>query len=151
MCVKWGAWPSGQGFNTSRGASFTFSLDVISCLWAGPRGESVWAREPSKGYFLDLYCLIGLENEPHWFSKLDVLGAHLSSTCLKGWDVQCGIQTLHYSERNSEFESPRPPPQVWVTTPGVRFMVRWCPSFFYTLWFDVLLVCLVCNHHSASL
>lgn len=24
-------------------------------------------------------------SKPHWFSKLDVLGAHLSTVCLKSW------------------------------------------------------------------
>ena len=46
------------------------------------------------------------ECKPHWFSKLDILGAHLSSAGLKSLGAGCGVPTLCSSVRSSGFEFP---------------------------------------------
>lgn len=60
--------------------------------------------------------------DPH-LSKLDVLGAHLSSAVLKRWGARCGVQTFHT------------PGNIVVSSflivgavLGIRFMARLCLS-----------------------
>lgn len=46
--------------------------------------------------------------EPHWFSKSDVFGVHLSGESLESWDAWHGVRTLCSSGRSSGFASSLP-------------------------------------------
>ena len=59
VCVKLDSCPSGWYFNIRMKASLTFSLDVISCLWAGPWGGWICVPEPYNSGFSDCYSLVG--------------------------------------------------------------------------------------------
>lgn len=67
-----------------------------------------------------------LGSEYRWFSKLDVLGAHLSSVCLKSWDASCWVSTSHFPGGSSSFWVPS---SSWVIAFDVGYMVRIYPSF----------------------
>ena len=44
--------------------------------------------------------------EPCWFSKLDVMGGHLSSTCLKNWGTPFGVEPFAPQREAVGFEFP---------------------------------------------
>ena len=87
MYVKSEACPLGWSSGTSRGVSSTQSLGAQRVLRAGPRvRETLVCSGPCS--------LLGLWHvSPSWFSKLDILGAHLSGAVLKGWGTLCGVRS----------------------------------------------------------
>lgn len=58
--------------------------------------------------------------ELNWFSKLGVLGVHLSSVCLKSCSARCGVLNPLFSEALGIGD----PSQLWVAMVGVGFMTR---------------------------
>lgn len=71
----------------------------------------------------------GVWTEPCWFSKLDVLGAHLSQVqVLKVREAQCGVQTFC-----SSVTSCVSPHMGGGEVGVVRFTARLCPSLSYPL------------------
>ena len=78
-----------------------------------------------------------------WFSKLNVLGACLSGTCLKSWGDCCGVQTLPSSGRSSGFWVPS---WLWVASQLVGFWWDYVPDFSTaSTWVFSPIVCLVCR------
>lgn len=58
---------------------------LISHFHPGPWGGWLCACKPFKSCFSNHYSCGSCGCKPHWFSKIDVLGAHLSGTGLKSW------------------------------------------------------------------
>ena len=78
-----------------------------------------------------------------WFSKLNVLGACLSGTCLKSWGDCCGVQTLPSSGRSSGFWVPS---WLWIASQLVGFWWDYVPDFSTaSTWVFSPIVCLVCR------
>lgn len=73
--------------------SFTNSLDTLqpATFTLGPKSE--W--EPFKSGMSVPYSLLVSRTKPCCLSKLDDLGAHLSSTGPKDWGPCCGAQDPH--------------------------------------------------------
>lgn len=76
---------------------------------------------------------VSLMQDPH-LSKLDVLGAHLSSAVLKRWGATCRVQTLHTSGNRVVSSL-----LIVGAVLGIRFMVRSCLSLSNS--FNVVCVC----------
>ena len=74
--------------------SLIFNLDLIGCLWVESWGGWVWAREKFKSSFSDQWILVGLRTQDLLVFKLDVLGDHLSSVCLKSWGAHMEFKPL---------------------------------------------------------
>lgn len=87
------------------------------------------------------------EHKPSWLSKLDVLGAHLTSSCLKNLGTRCEVQTTCFSERNLDLWVLS---CLWVAMNGVMFIVKLCLSLYYPFWFGFFCVRSVCRKESLS-
>ena len=76
-----------------------------------------------------------------WFSKLNVLGACLSDTCLKSWGNFCGVQTVPSSGRSSGFWVPS---WLWVASQLMGFYWNHVPDFSTpSIWVFSSIVCLM--------
>lgn len=139
-CVKWNSCPLSRCFNISRWTSFTVSLRTVSCLWAGPGVGKFKGMSP----FLKI---VGLHMRTCWFSKLDVCGTYLSSSCLKSWGTWW-VCTPCSSRKSSRFWLSS---QLWIATSNVGFMATLCSSLSYPLCCGFPLLCLIRGCHSSSL
>ena len=74
--------------------SLILNLDLIGCLWVESWGGWVWACEKFKSHFSDHWILVGLRTQDLLVFKLDVLGDHLSSICLKSWGAHMEFKPL---------------------------------------------------------
>lgn len=90
-----------------------WALRWVSCM--GAREELLLSSPQPRGSW---GC------EPHWFSKLHVLG-----DCLSGAGLKCGVWTFPSSGRSSRFPVPF---WLWFTSLWMWFITRLCPSLSYT-------------------
>lgn len=121
MCAKLDGWPSNQCFKLANGL---YSQSQASVLV--PKASESKSVSPLRA-ISQLALAHGSHGcEPLWFSELDV--AHLSGGSLNSWVVQCGIQTLHSSGRNSGFWIPS---CLWLPSLG------WCLGQASPTYFDV--------------
>lgn len=136
VCAQLGACPSGQCFNISRWASFTWSLGAINCLGTGPWGGWIQAWEPfMKNRFSGPQIRGSQDTIPHWFSKFLYQRLISLVQILKVGVPYAGFE--HFAlGRSSRFWVPS---HLGVTKVVVGFMTRLCLSLSYPLWCGFLL------------
>ena len=115
-----GLCPTGRWFMISKWISFSWGLDTyhIATFALGPEVNK-FALEPFKsGALSSLQPFGSPRGKPHWFSKPDVLGAHLFGTGPSGCGAWCGVWTPCFLGRSSVFVRSS---WLWVTTLWVEY------------------------------
>ena len=86
----------------SKCISFTYSKCFLNCcFFLRVRGKWDVCKPFRKGISVSFGTLRPLNNQPCCFSKLDVLGAHLSRADPRGWGAWYGMLTPCSSKRNA--------------------------------------------------